>query len=175
MVQPIASAVMLGQEKQLLKFVVQTTVLARTKSFSVAECYRVPDLYIYDSFADLLDLNVRRQMMMVSAPARPYIAFRLKVDAYDKDVRRELPEMYLSAFEEIVALIIAQPGDKPGFLLSNGYANIFYVEGKNREVFAGFTYWLSEKHRWEIDGWRLVESARWGADRQILCPGTEAL
>ncbi|MBP5993801.1 MAG: hypothetical protein KA731_02725 [Candidatus Moranbacteria bacterium] len=161
-------------ETRLLKPVAQATVPARTKPFNVAEFYQTgPGLYVYDTFADRLELNARQAVD--SAPERPYVASLLKANASDGDIRKELPETHLSTLEGIAGLIEAQPNGKSGFLLNNGYANIFYVEGKNGEVFAVGVRWDSGRRRWRVRNWELGGFGDWDADRQVLCPGTAAL
>lgn len=161
-------------ETRLLKPVGKSTVPARTKPFNAAEFYQTgPGLYVYDTFADRLDVNARQAVD--SAPERPYVASLLKANAYDKDIRKELPEIHLSTLEDIAGLIEAQPNGKSGFLLSNGYANIFYVEGKNGEVFAVDAPWLSGGRKWRVSDWSLDERGRWRAGFQVFCPGNAAL
>lgn len=161
-------------ETRLLKPVAQATVPARTKFFNAAEFYRTgTDLYVYGSFAARFDLSARQTVD--SAPERPYAAALLKANAHDTDIRNELPETHLSMLEDIAGFIEAQPNGKSGFLLTNGYANIFYVEGKNGEVFAVRVFWNSVSRLWHVGGWRLDEAGRWGAGRQVLCPGNASL
>ena len=161
-------------ETTLLKPVAQATVPARTKPFNAAEFYQTgPGLYVDDTFADRLDVNARRTVD--SAPERPYVASLLKANAYDMDIRKELPETHLSTLEDIAGLIEAQPNGKSGLLLNNGYANIFYVEGKNGEVFAVNVDWGSGNREWNVRGWELGEIGNWNAGRQVLCPGNAVL
>ena len=161
-------------ETRLLKPIGKSTVPARTKPFNAAEFYQTgTGLYVYDTFADRLDLSARQTVD--SAPERPYVASLLKANAYDKDIRKELPETHLSTLEDIAGLIEAQPNGKSGFLLNNGYANIFYVEGKNGEVFAVGVDWFSVSREWSVYDWELVESGDWDTDDQVLCPGNAAL
>lgn len=161
-------------ETDLLRVVGITTVSARTKPFVASEFYQTgTGLYVYDTFADRLDLSARQTVD--SAPERPYVASLLKANAYDRDIRKELPEIHLSPLEDIAGLIEAQPNGKSGFLLNNGYANIFYVEGKNGEVFAVLVFWRSGHRYWYVDVWGLDELGWWDADRQVLCPGNAAL
>lgn len=166
-------------ETKLLKPVAQATVPARTKPFNAAAFYQTgPGLYVYNTFADRLDLKARQAVDSDSAASetgRPYVVSLLKADAYDKDIRKELPETHLSTLEDIAGLIEAQPGGKSGFLLNNGYANIFYVEGKNGEVFVVDVGWDSDCCDWSVHDWELDEGGGWDADRQVLCPGNAAL
>ena len=161
-------------ETRLLKPVAKATVPARTKPFNAAEFYQTGlYVYVYDTFADRLDLSARQTVD--SAPERPYVASLLKANAYDKDIRKELPENHLSTLEDIAGLIEAQRSGKSGFLLNNGYANIVYVEGKNGEVFAVGVGWVSVSRQWLVGGWRLGEDGEWCADYPVLCPGNAAL
>lgn len=161
-------------ETRLLKPVAQATVPARTKPFSAAEFYQTgPGLYIWDSFRDRLDVEVRT--VLECTPARPYVASTLKADAYDKDIRKDLVDEHLSTLEDIAGLIVAQPKGKQGFLLNNGYANIFYVEGKEGVVFAVRVGWDSDNRLWHLRDWELDELGDWYSDYHILCPGHAAL
>lgn len=161
-------------ETKLFKPVAQATVPARTKPFNAAAFYQSgTGLYVYGTFADRLDLSAKRTVD--SAPERPYVASLLIANAYDKDIRKELPETHLSTPEDIAGLIEAQPGGKSGFLLNNGYANIFYVEGKNGEVFTMVVDWCSVDREWDVSGWKLGERGYWLAGYRVLCPGNAAL
>jgi hypothetical protein len=162
-------------ETRLLKPVGKSIVPGRTKPFNAAEFYQTgTGLYVYDTFAERFDLSVRQAVD--SAPECPYMASLLKANAYDKDIRKELPETHLSTLEDIAGLIEAQPGGKSGFLLNNGNANIFYVEGKNGEVFAVHVCWRSAYRRWFVSVWGLVEDGiGCFAGHQVLCPGNATL
>lgn len=157
-------------ETRLLKPVAKATVPARTKPINLAEFYQTRfGLYVYDTFADRFDLSAMQTVD--SVPERPYVALLLKANAYDWDIRKELPEKHLSFLEDIAGLIEAQPNGKSGLLLNNGYANIFYVVGKNGEVFAVHVYWYSGNRQWDVRGWGLDEGGEWRAGSQVLCPG----
>jgi len=161
-------------ETRLLKPVATSTAPVRTKPFDASEFFQNrPGLYVWDSFRERLDVEARQPIE--SAPERPYVASLLKANAYDKDIRKELPESHLSTLEDIAGLIEAQRSGKSGFLLNNGYANIFYVEGRNGEVFAVGVRWNSGRREWVVDGWELGEVGHWFAGRQVLCPGNAAL
>ncbi len=171
---PLSNAQAL-RETRLLKPVAQATVPARTTTpFNAAAFYQTgTGLYVYDTFADHLDLSARQTVD--SAPERPYVASLLKANAYDKDIRKELPESHLSTLEDIAGLIEAQRSGKSGFLLNNGYVNIFYVEDKNGEVFAVNVRWFSVDRRWFVHDWKLGGFGKWGAGSRVLCPGNAAL
>lgn len=161
-------------ETRLLKPVAQAIIPARTRSFNASEFYRTsPGLYVDDTFADRLDLKVMQTVD--SAPERPYVASLLKANAYEKDIRKELPETHLSTFEDIAYFIEVQSNGQSGLLLNNGHSNIFYVEGKEGVVFVVSVLWLSDYSEWFVHVWSLDEFGYWGADSHVLCPGTVAL
>jgi len=165
-------------ETKFLKPVAKATVPARTKPFNVAEFYQKSNtrtgLDVRDMF---LDRFVCRTV--ASAPERSYVALALKENVDDEDIHKELSEMPLSRLEDIAALIVAQPVTLSGFLLNDGYANIFLVEGKPSEVVGiyidrcdnDFGWVISDRrHSWSVDGYR-----RWRHDCRVFCPGTTAL
>lgn len=159
-------------ETDLLKPIAQATVPARTKPFVASEFYQSDTgLCDSDTFADRFDLSVRK--MADSTPERLYVASLLKANAYDRDIRKDLPDEHLSTLEDIASLIEAQPNGKKGILLTNGWANIFYVEGKNGEVFVVGVEWSSSSCSWDVDDWELI-SGRWSAGDQVLCPRKRA-
>lgn len=159
-------------ETKLLKPVAKATVPARTKPFEASEFYQTgTKLYIHRFFADRLDLNAKQTVD--SAPERPYVVLLLKANAYHKDIRKELPETHLSTLEDIAGFIEAQPGGKSGLLLNNGHTNIFYVKGKNGEVFVIDVFWNGRQ--WVIFAWELGEFGPWFAGCLVLCPGNAVL
>ncbi|MEI7749555.1 MAG: hypothetical protein WCJ25_00970 [Candidatus Moraniibacteriota bacterium] len=174
------------KESNLLKPVSCATVPKRTESFTAERWYQGrKGLYVSGSFAYCFDLRARK--LVTSAPERLYVASLLKANAYDRDIRKELPENHLSTLEDIAALIEAQPDGKSGILLTNGYMNIFYVEGKNGKVFAVSAYWCTDVRAWRVDDWMLDMfcDGNWNADHfgdwnwyaghQVLCPSNAVL
>jgi hypothetical protein len=160
-------------ETRLLKPVRTAAVPVKDKPFDASEFFRNrPGLYVWDSFLERFDLGVRS---VESAPERLYVASLLKEDAYDRDIRRELPENHLSTLEDVAGFIKAQPDGKEGFLLNNGYANIFYVEGKNGEVFVVSVSWSSGSREWDVLDWSLGGDGDWSSDNYVVCPGNAAL
>jgi hypothetical protein len=162
-------------ETRLLKPVAVATVPARTEPFDVAAFYH--RIGIHGTFADRLGLNTRQ--MVNSVPEKPYVALLLKADAYDRDIRKELPErQHLSTPEDIAALIDSQPGGKPGFLLTNENCfeqSICYVEGRNGEVVTMVIGWHDTDRQWVVGDWRRDGYGYWYAGNQVLCPGYMSL
>lgn len=163
---------MLVVETRLLKPVAQATVPARTKPVDAAEFFQTREgLHVYDSFRNRFDFEAPIQ----AVSDQPYVASLLKSDAKDWDIRKELPETHLSTLEDIAGFIEVQPNGKEGFLLTNGYVNLFYVMGKEGVVIVVDIYWSAECRGWDVRGWNLDEGGRWLAGYQVLCPGTASL
>ena len=162
-------------ETRLLKPVAKATVPARTKSFNVAEFYQDrTGLCVFHTLKDRFDLGAKKTVD--STPERPYVASLLKAYACDRDIRKELPETHLSTLEDIAALIEAQPRAQPGLLLNNGKPNIFYIEGKNNEVFAMSIFGRPCYRCWHISVRQIKEDVgRRRRDSQVLYPGNAEL
>ncbi len=162
-------------ETQLLKPVAHATVPARTKPFNAAEFYQVSgiDLYVHDTFADRLDLSARKTAD--SASERPFVALLLKTKSYDKDILKELPKDHLSTLDDIAGFVEAQYNRESGFLLNNGYLNLFYVEGKNNEVVV-CPYWdFKYRRRWCVREFLPDTVPGWNAGYRVFCPGNTVL
>lgn len=80
----------------------------------------------------------------------------LLANMYDRDIITKYlggeEEVRKHAFtpDQIAELIDAQPGGKSGKLLNNGYANIFYMIGKDEVLFAVSVYWASVDRQWLV-------------------------
>lgn len=159
-------------ETKLLKPIANVIIPARTKSFSVAVFYQFTGLHLSDTFLDRFGLNAR-QRNVDPTPERPYVALLLKANAYNQDIRLELPKTHLSRHEDIAGLIEAQPSGKSGFLLTNGWGNIVYVEGEKGVVDVS---WCSASRRWHVRDLELDHRfGYWPAGCQVICPGTAVL
>lgn len=58
-------------------------------------------------------------------------------------------------------LIKAQPKGQPGELLTNGRANIFYVENDNGELWAVLCDWRSDYRWWHVEAFSITDPDRW--------------
>ncbi len=83
-------------------------------------------IYLYGSFRERI-LPVLKPV--ASTPRRTYGIGRLKKNAYDREVRPDLPKRHLGNWEDIASLIEMYPNGKEGYYL-------FYLEGVGGEVFA---------------------------------------
>ena len=127
-------------------------------------------LYIWKNFTDKI-LSVTKTVK--SLPVLAIYSFDLAVAATDTEIRNELPQGHVwqdaSAFcGYLVGIIQRQAnGEEEGILLNNGYANIFYVVGKNSEVFVVRVSWDSDYREWSV-GACLLGVRLWRAGRRAF-------
>ena len=76
--------------------------------------------------------------------------------------------------DQIADLIDLQLRGLEGKLLTNSGANLFYVFGKNYELFVVSIDWDAGRSRWDLYAWRLGEFGGWGAGCRVL-RNTQAL
>lgn len=146
--------------------------IATKDQLCVKEFFQIrKGLHVYDSFCNRFDLDAPVQ----AAPGRLYVASLLKLNADDQEIQKELPEECLSTLKDIAGFIEAQWNGKSGLLLSNGYANIFYVLGKNGQIFVMNVSWISDDRGWNVGDWEFGVNGRWFAGFQIICPGNAEL
>lgn len=132
---------------------------------------RKGEIWVSESFRETFGSTFRKSRVS----SRSYVACELKQNAYDTDIRKDLPKPHLSKLGEIARLIKAQRGGMSGILLTNGRANIFYVKAKNGEVFAVDVIWYAGDREWNVGDWRLDEDGDWGAGNRVLFPGNAEL
>jgi hypothetical protein len=84
----------------------------------------------------------------------------------DTEVCKELGDNYVFEASEggvvIAEMINRQPNGEDGDLVNDGKANIFYVHGKDVEVFAVYVYWHAGVRSWFVHASRL-DDYRWNA------------
>jgi len=152
-------------ETRLLMAINKSTLRARTNSFDLAKFYQMrTGPYVFDAFIDHFDLK-----FVGSSSQRLYMTAHLKENACDTDIRRELSEVHLSRLEDIASFIKRQSGGKLGFLLNNGCVNIFYVKGKNGEIFAVLIRWGTKDRDWSV-GTLTLDSGNWNVGDRVLFP-----
>jgi len=121
-------------------------------------------LYMWNDFTDRI-LSVTKEVK--SLPAMEISSFSLLKSATYAEIRNELPEGHVwqdtSAFcGHFAGLLEKQKNGEEGILLNNSYANIFYVVGKNSEVFTVRVGWYSGAREWRVDAYT-VDGNQWNA------------
>ncbi|MES2006520.1 MAG: hypothetical protein V4436_00260 [Patescibacteria group bacterium] len=130
-----------------------------TKRFDPKSFFRTREgLYVWNDMSQVLEHATPTD----AADASMLGYANLSRNAYDREIKAELPENHEVELWHIAELIKAQPGGKDGLLLNNGYANIFYVGG-----FAVHVYWSADDRGWFVNGWALG-GGRWGAGSRVF-------
>jgi hypothetical protein len=78
-----------------------------------------------------------------------------------------------ATFTAVFAFLQRQPKGEPGFLQTNGYANIFYVRDKEGTLCALRTGWTADG--WVLDAISVADPAAWNGEHHIFCPLCESL
>ena len=121
-------------------------------------------LYVWGSFTDRI---LPTAPILKSSQATIIASFDLVKQANDTEIRVELRKNYVwedaSIFcAHLAGMINRQPNGKDGDLISNRYANIFYVRGVNSEVFTVSVDWDSGGREWDVYAHPL-DDTRWNA------------
>lgn len=69
---------------------------------------------------------------------------------------------------QMYEMMKAQGHGKKGNLLTNGYANIFYVRGQGNVLWTVDCNWLSSHQCWSVDADLVTYPKAWGAGAQIV-------
>src|SRR3989344_9202146 len=138
----------------------QLTVGPLTEPFNPHVVFQTREgLWVSPQFTDRILSVVRDVAKRESATSLQ--SFTLVKDALDTQIRAGLPENHLVEPWQIAALITKQPKGEEGDLLTNGYANLFYVKGKAEQVFVVHVHWFAGNREWYVNAWKLVENDRW--------------
>ncbi|MGB4834136.1 MAG: hypothetical protein WBP40_03850 [Candidatus Moraniibacteriota bacterium] len=153
------------RETKVLKPDGSITFPERNTPIDPSEFFNRSSVYLWGSFRERI-LPVLKPV--ASTPKRTYGIGRLKKNAYDREIRPDLPKRHLGNWKDIASLIDMYPNGKEGYYL-------LYLEGVGGEVFAVRVYWGSVYRQWRVNGWKLGEYGRWFAGAQVLCPSNAAL
>ena len=145
----------------------QLTVGPLTDSFNPHVVFQTREgLWVSPQFTDRILSVVRDVAKRESATSLQ--SFTLVKDALDTQIRAGLPENHLVEPWQIAALITKQPKGEEGDLLTNGYANLFYVKGKAEQVFVVHVHWFAGNREWYVNAWKLVENDRWYSGHRLF-------
>ena len=144
-----------------LSFHEETTVGPLTKRFVPNEFFTAQQgLYLWNDMQRVL--KNAQAVDPVKTEATKLRSFDLTKNAYDKKIKAELSGNCEVELWQIAELIEAQKNGEDGSLLTNGYANIFYVAD-----FAVGVHWGADDREWNVAGWRLV-GGRWRAGSRVF-------
>ncbi len=147
-------------EKSVLNFREKVLIPPLLERFVPNEFFKTrPGLYLYNDMGRVLK---GAQTVGPTQGAAKFRSFDLTKNAYDREIKAELPERHEVELWQIAKLIKEQWGGEDGPLLTNGYANVFYVAGCAVGV-----YWDADDQEWYVRGWGL-DGGRWLEGRRIF-------
>ena len=53
-------------------------------------------------------------------------------------------------------------------MLTNGYANIFYITDADGQIWAVYCYWSSDYRFWGVGAYPVTLPSTWNADNQVV-------
>ncbi len=97
-------------------------------------------------------------------------AYKLKKDSVDGLIIAELggEEAAETTVAEMVALMRRQGRGQQGILLTNGYANIFYIRDAKGVLLAVYCCWLSDYGRWYVVANPIKDPGAWRAGDRVF-------
>lgn len=101
-------------------------------------------------------------------PASELKIHKLLKGSLDAPIISELDEKHESYLSDLWAMLEKQPNGEKGDLLTNRYANIFYVRDVKGALWAVLADWGSARGGWSLDALSVEGSGRWRAGRQVV-------
>lgn len=166
--KPLAKAVATA----LLALVTTVTLPAVTEPLDPQVEFKKPHIHLWNDFEQRVLPALKP---VASAPEAKIAVSRFTRAANDTGIRGKLPEYHLGEWHDITSFIDRQKNGEDGVLLTNGWANIFYLIGVNDEVFAVSVRWSSVNRQWFVRAWHLDGHGRWDGDDQVLSRDSQVL
>ena len=127
------------------------------------------DLYVWDGFVDRVLSTVKGEAGLSERIILQ--SYTLTEPANDATIRNSLSKNHVFEATELCAilqhLIGGQPNGKEGHLLSNGYANLFYVKGGNDQLYVVLVDWDAGYRGWSVRAWSL-DGDGWHAGNRVF-------
>jgi hypothetical protein len=112
-----------------------------------------------DNFIDVVEKDIPQATLAVST---------LQEYTRGKEIMDELGEQKTILLAHLWELLKKQPKGEDGVLLTNGYANIFYIKGKKGKFWAVACYWYSGLHSWDLCAFPVARQDEWGEGRRTI-------
>ncbi len=136
------------RKNDLLRRVTEVTVFA-VKKFAALDNFKVGNagiVWLSDNFKTNFLGKIEKDVR-----AATLVASRLEKSSLDKDIRAELgTDKEETILAHLFQLLSRQSDGKPGILLTNGYANIFYVRDAKGNFWAVYAGWYSPGRGWHV-------------------------
>lgn len=110
-------------------------------------------------FLDKVEENVADTIVTV---------YRLEQSSLDAPIMAKLGERTVIKLAYFFELLKRQSKGEDGVLLTNGYANVAYIEGNDGNIWAVYASWYSEYHYWFVEAYSVENPRRWYVGDQIL-------
>ena len=120
--------------------------------------------FIWDDFQSHFLGKIEEAVVEVELAVRS-----LDKDLLDKDIRAELgEEKEETTLAQFWALLKAQDHGQSGPLLTNGYANIFYIRDAKSTLWAVNANWNADNGGWNVNANSVTNPNRWNAGNQVV-------
>ena len=114
------------------------------------------NLYVWDSFLEIMDVEKETEIEIVDY-------FDLEKSYPDREIEQKPVSL-----STVRSLIEMQSNGEAGQLLTNGRANLFYVVGKNEELFVVNVSLDTDDREWGVNAWRRGGYGRWPAGYRVF-------
>jgi len=158
---------------------VSTATIKKTEEFIVGQKFQHRQkattgiqTYIFDGFRDRI-LNPMRDKKVKLSRNRKLDKLRLLKDRHDTEMQAEVGHKPFRVAEFLLMLwsmLSEQKNGEDGFLLTNGYANIFHVKLEDDSVVAVSVDW--DDGGWNLFAFGLDYDNRWYAVFCLFVPAT---
>lgn len=94
---------------------------------------------------------------------------KLTKDLLDKEIRKELGgEKEETTLSQFWAMLEKQGHGQAGELLTNGYANIFYIRDAENTLWAVRAYWDADRGGWDVHARSVTRPPWWHAEDRVV-------
>ncbi|MCL5407035.1 MAG: hypothetical protein M1429_00860 [Patescibacteria group bacterium] len=124
--------------------------------------------FLNDNFKNAFLANGGKvETSIFDSKLRPY---RLKKASVDGPIIADLggEEKVETTLAEMFTLMKAQGCGRRGILLTNGYANIFYVRDAKGILWVVSCAWFSDDQFWLVRAYPITDLSTWNAERQVF-------
>ena len=96
------------------------------------------------------------------------VVSRLEKDSLDTSILAELGDRAETSLAHLFALLEKQSKGEQGILLTNGYANIFYIRGTDGNLWAVSANWNSYDGYWDVEASSVERPCWWNVGGQVF-------
>jgi len=144
-------------------------LLGTTKPFVVAEKFAVDTKA--SALVKIFYLNENFQAWFTGKIETPAVKTTLRYaelveESLDAPILAELGDKAETTLDQVYALMERQPNGEEGILLTNGWANVFYIRDVNGALRAVSVFWHGDG--WDVDAYSVGHPFGWRAGRRVF-------